>query len=207
MRAILLDLDGVLRRWSPAETRAAEVLGRLPEGAMARSAFAPERLLPVIRGVRTHDAWLAAVVADLEARFPDADAAAAVARWSHSPGEVVPELLARVRSLRAAGIRVVLVTNATDRLRVDLARLQLVDELEGIVSSAEVGAAKPDPEIYRAALVVAGVGAGEAGFVDDHADNVAAARALGLRGHRYVDVAGLDDALERWGCRVRGQVP
>jgi FMN phosphatase YigB (HAD superfamily) len=207
MRVLLLDLDGVLRRWPPDEARAAEAIGRLPRGAIDRSAFAPERLLPVIRGDRSHESWLAEVVSDLASRFPDADVRAAVARWSASPGEVVPEVLVRVRALRAVGILVVLVTNATDRLPGDLFRLGLADALDGIVSSADVGAAKPEPEIYVAALALAGVEAGEAGFVDDHVDNVAAAEALGIRGHRYVDVAGLDDALARWGCPVPPRAP
>ena len=57
--------------------------------------------------------------------------------------------------------------------------------------SCLLGAAKPDPVYFRAALEMAGVGAGEALFVDDSAENIVAATALGLRTlHHPTDAGG-----------------
>jgi putative hydrolase of the HAD superfamily len=50
------------------------------------------------------------------------------------------------------------------------------------VTSATVGARKPDPEIFRAALEAAGCGAGEALHVGDSGEeDIAGARAAGIR--------------------------
>ena len=51
--------------------------------------------------------------------------------------------------------------------------------------SAEEGAAKPDPAIYRIALRRLGVKPREAVFVDDVAANVEAACALGMHGVQF----------------------
>ncbi|MCT2585392.1 HAD-IA family hydrolase [Actinophytocola gossypii] len=56
---------------------------------------------------------------------------------------------------------------------------------------ARVGFAKPDPRIYRAAAELAGVAVERCLFVDDSAENVAAAGALGMTGHHHVDPADL----------------
>lgn len=50
-----------------------------------------------------------------------------------------------------------------------------------LVVSCDVGCAKPGPEIYRLTLERLGVAPAEALFVDDRAENIAAAQALGLQ--------------------------
>ena len=56
-----------------------------------------------------------------------------------------------------------------------------VDELfEIVVDSSEVRMRKPDPRIYELTCARAGVRPDESVFLDDNADNVAAARALGI---------------------------
>jgi HAD superfamily hydrolase (TIGR01509 family) len=51
--------------------------------------------------------------------------------------------------------------------------------------SAEFGARKPDPDVYRRCLAQLGVPAMAALFIDDSSANVAGARAAGLRGFEY----------------------
>ena len=70
--------------------------------------------------------------------------------------------------------------------------------------SCTLGAAKPDPRYFTAVLSLAGVSADEALFVDDNAENIAAARALGIRVlHHPADAGGQElrrgvvDALTR----------
>jgi putative hydrolase of the HAD superfamily len=63
-----------------------------------------------------------------------------------------------------------------------LARCGLGDALDGVVTSAEAGARKPDPAIFSPALVIAGCSAPEALYVGDTpAEDVAGARAAGIR--------------------------
>ena len=121
LRAILTDFDGVLRRWDPAPARAAEAAAGLTPGALAAAAFAPELLLPAIRGEVEDATWRARIAERLAERVGPERARAAVAAWSESCGELDPEvheLLARARP----ACTLVLVTNATTRLPSDLAR-------------------------------------------------------------------------------------
>ena len=58
---------------------------------------------------------------------------------------------------------------------------------------------KPDPAIYRLALERFGLSGPEALFVDDRAENVAGAEAVGMRGHLFSDAEGLRDRLRGLG--------
>ena len=63
--ALLVDLDGVLRRWPDMEDL--DLAHDLPAGTLAAAAFAPARLRPAITGDCTDGQWRAAVAADLAA--------------------------------------------------------------------------------------------------------------------------------------------
>ena len=65
--------------------------------------------------------------------------------------------------------------------------------------SAEFGARKPDPEVYRRCLVRLGVAPEATLFVDDSPANVAGARAAGLYGYDYLDSEKLAAELSRYG--------
>jgi putative hydrolase of the HAD superfamily len=198
IRALLIDLDGVIRTWRQQEDPAAEAGFGLPAGAIRRAAFAPERLLPVITGQIPDPVWRAQIRAELTRSFPEADAAGAVSWWSSPHGEVdaaVVELL-RVCRRRAA---VVLVTNATSRLPDDLRQLGITALFDHVVNSSVVGAAKPDPIIFSAALAAAGVAVADALFVDDTPGHVEAARRQGLAGYHFTEPAGLRDELQARG--------
>ena len=69
--------------------------------------------------------------------------------------------------MRDAGARVVVVSNWDRSLPGALDQAGLGALVDGVVSSAEVGHAKPAPEPFRAGLELAGVEAAEALFVGD----------------------------------------
>jgi putative hydrolase of the HAD superfamily len=84
--------------------------------------------------------------------------------------------------LRASGARLVCVSNWDYALPDVLERVGLRPLLDGVVTSAAVGARKPDPRIFREALEVAGCDAGEALHVGDSSEeDVAGASAAGIR--------------------------
>jgi putative hydrolase of the HAD superfamily len=90
----------------------------------------------------------------------------------------VPEVLAR---LRAGGARLAVVSNWDVSLHDVLERTGLRSLVDAVVISAELGVAKPDPAIFRAALERLGVNAGGAVHVGDSLEHdVAGARAAGL---------------------------
>ena len=76
----------------------------------------------------------------------------------------VPEVLA---TLRARGVRIVVCSNWDWDLREAVDESGLTDAIDAQVSSAWIGARKPHPRIYAAALAEAGVAAGETLFVGD----------------------------------------
>jgi putative hydrolase of the HAD superfamily len=198
IRALLIDLDGVVRVWSPVHFLAAEAAAGLPVGALRRAAFSPDLLHPAITGRVTDEEWRRQIVARVRADHPTADAERAVAVWSAPAGEVDGAVLAVVLACRAR-VPVVLLTNATSRLASDLARLGLSDAFDHVVNSSAVGWIKPQPEVFDIALRMAGVPAVEALFVDDTAANVAAAAQLGMVAHHFQGLALLRQTLARHG--------
>ncbi|WP_158544820.1 HAD-IA family hydrolase [Blastococcus sp. TF02-09] len=194
--ALIIDLDGVLRSWAGQRTAAIERRYGLPAGSLTAVAFAPDRLVPAVTGRTTDAAWRAGVAEELTRRH-GARGEDAVREWSAPVGEVDDDVLAVVRAQRTVRT-VALLSNATDRLRSDLRALSLVEEFDAVFSSAELGVAKPDPEVFVRVCAALGRAPEQCLFVDDSAEHVAAAAALGLRAHHYRSVAGLSDFLDRW---------
>lgn len=183
-RALLIDMDGTLRRFDPAVVAGVEQRYGLAPGAIWTAAFDRARAVPAVLGKVTHAEWMAVVAEAL-------GAPAAVAEWEAYRGEVDPDVLALVRAVRGSGRRVALTTNATDRLPRDLERLGLVGELDAVVNSSELGVAKPAPEYFAAACRAVGEPPDRCLLVDDSIRFVAGARAYGLPAHRWTGPADL----------------
>jgi putative hydrolase of the HAD superfamily len=93
-----------------------------------------------------------------------------------------PDALPLLRALRERGVRAVAASNWGASLPEGLERAGLGPYLDGAVSSAVVGAAKPDPAVFRAALEHAGCEAYDAFHVGDSMQgDVEGARAAGIR--------------------------
>jgi putative hydrolase of the HAD superfamily len=86
-----------------------------------------------------------------------------------------------LRELRGRGLRLVAASNWDASLPEGLVQTGLAPYLDGSVSSAVVGAAKPDPAVFHAALELAGCEAAEAFHVGDSPEgDVEGARAAGI---------------------------
>lgn len=95
--------------------------------------------------------------------------------------------------------RLAILSNATDALEGMLAgRYGIADRFEVILSSARLGLAKPDPAVFERALVTLGLEAGEVVLVDDRAENIAAAAALGLHVAWFVGADELQRQLDAY---------
>jgi len=109
-------------------------------------------------------------------------------------GDVVDRTLIHfVRSLKPT-YKTGLISNAWSGLRQYIIREKIDDAFDSIVISAEVGAAKPSPKIYRVSLDQLGVSPGEAVFVDDFIENIEACEKLGMKGIHFKDP---DTAMEQ----------
>ncbi|GIJ76991.1 putative hydrolase of the HAD superfamily [Micromonospora phaseoli] len=184
--ALLVDFDGVLRRWDPAVAAGVEREYGLSSGVLAEIAMQWDRLQPVLTGQVSHADWMTSVADALTPSVGDAERArAAVAQWQRYRGEVDPDVLAFIREVRAAGIRVGLGTNATDLLDADLAALDLVGELDVVVNSSVLGVHKPAPEYFRAACEALETAPSQVLFVDDEDRAVSGARVARLSAHRW----------------------
>ncbi|GGM66020.1 hypothetical protein GCM10012275_40750 [Longimycelium tulufanense] len=193
---LLLDLDGVLRGFEPDHV--IEGVHRLPRGVLAAAAFRPEVIRPALLGEVDDAAWREAIVRRLVTDGVPVDAAqAAVTAWRRT-GFVVSEALELVRAARKR-CRVTLLTNATSSLGTDLRLLGLDKEVDAVVASYRLGAAKPDPEAFRRALRVLQHSPGRTLYVDDEERNVTAAAALGLRTAHVPTTAALREALAAHG--------
>lgn len=83
---------------------------------------------------------------------------------------------------RRAGLRVIVVSNWDVSLAGVLERVGLAPLIDGVITSAAVGARKPDPVIFTQALALAGARPSECLHVGDSlAEDVAGARAAGIR--------------------------
>ena len=107
--------------------------------------------------------------------------------WETVPDEVLPALAA----LRAAGLRLVVLSNANGTLHRAFDRLGLTTSFDVIFDSHNEGVEKPDPRFFQIALERSGADAATTMHVGDlyHVD-VAGARAAGLT-PALLDVGGL----------------
>jgi putative hydrolase of the HAD superfamily len=112
--------------------------------------------------------------------------------WEHVPAGV-PALLG---ALRAAGLRLVVVSNANGTLRAAFRRLGLDQYFVEILDSYEVGIEKPDPRLFELALARSGGSAASTIHVGDiYQVDVVGARAAGIRGV-LLDEGGLYDGVD-----------
>jgi putative hydrolase of the HAD superfamily len=91
------------------------------------------------------------------------------------------DALPALAGARARGWRIVVASNWDCSLPETLAHVGLLDAVDGVVSSAAFGAAKPDPALFAQALRIAGAGPADAIHVGDSVEeDVAGARAAGV---------------------------
>ena len=185
VRAALIDLYDTLA-WTDWPTMRAELEERFGIGEeQLLRAFTTTREARSIGAYGSAEGDLAAVLeaagvpadADLVHELNEARARALAENGVHLWDDSIPTL----RELRGRGIRTAVVSNCDHATRPIVDDLGLAREVDAIVLSFEVGAAKPDPGIYRAALEAVGAGPEEAVFVDDQAWYCRGAEALGIR--------------------------
>jgi FMN phosphatase YigB (HAD superfamily) len=199
MLAVVFDLGNVLVRLDYARAAARfsrlrgvqidlEALYELPEvEALGRGTISPAALFDALErhlAVRLDpgswcDAWC-----DLFTPWPEMEAlAGAVIDAEH------PAFLA----------------SNTDRLHFEYvkARMPVLDRMRGRHLSYEVGALKPEPSFFEGLLDRFGLRAGECVFLDDRPENVAAARAFGIRSLVFAgDVGTAYTFLREAGVRI-----
>jgi len=146
------------------------------------------RAAMLIEGGTPTDEAVSLIVADhgLQAHAPDPVALRRAVALPFDRGHApLPGALELVRSLHALGWRLVVVSNTLFRdavsYRGDFDAAGIGDCIDGIVTSVDLGARKPDPALVRTALDLARTEARRAVMVGNSEESdVLPARALGL---------------------------
>lgn len=200
---VIFDLGGVLIDWDPRH---------LYRKLFPGDAEAMERFLSTIctgEWNRELDAGLpfAEATARLRGRHPEQAAMidAYHARWPEMIAGPIAGTVAILRALHAAGTPLYGLTNwSHETYPVALERFDFMALFRGVVVSGEERIVKPDPRIYRLLLDRFGVEAGRAVYIDDNADNAAAATALGLHGIHFTGPEALRTELAGLGLPPGG---
>jgi HAD superfamily hydrolase (TIGR01509 family) len=209
MRAVLFDLDGVL-----LDARAAHA----EHFASAVREVAGVRLAPHEEAAldgRSTRAKLAALAA--QGRLPHRSAAlqdAVAARKQEKTREFLrsvrpfPPHVALLAALKAAGLRVAVVSNAVaETVHAAVAALGVAPLLDAVLSNADAVRPKPAPDLYLAACARLGVPPASALVVEDSAVGRSSALAAGCPLLRVADpldvtAAAVVEALRAAGARV-----
>jgi putative hydrolase of the HAD superfamily len=213
VRAVLLDALGTLLRLrdpAPAlATALREEHGIEVEAAQAAQAFGAE--IAYYRS-HHHEARDEAALLELRRRCAEVLHAAlpATARLALSLEEIQPLMLGALRfepypevpgvlrALRDRGLRLVVASNWDISLHEVLSATGLSELLDGALASAEVGVPKPAPEIFMAALALAGVAPEAALHVGDSPEHdIPGALAAGIAPVLICRGAGLDGGASR----------
>jgi putative hydrolase of the HAD superfamily len=184
VRAVFLDALGTLVELEPPWVHLAAALGveadeRLVRAVRAEMAFYKEnshtgRDADSLGQLR---ARCAGVLSQELGREVDTDTMMGAIRF-----RAYPDSAPCLAAMRRRRLSLVCVSNWDCSLPDVLERCGLREALDGVVTSAEAGARKPDPAIFAPALAIAGVEASRALHVGDTvSEDVDGARAAGIR--------------------------
>ena len=110
------------------------------------------------------------------------------------------EMLAWVEALQNAGVRTAVLSNMVHEILGFMRkRFGWLDRFDQLTWSCELGIAKPDPEIYLHTCEALEVPPEETLFLDDKAENIAAAQALGMQTIQFSTVERLKEELQSLG--------
>lgn len=197
VKGVVFDLGGVVIDWNPMylyakvfdgdETKAANFLATVCTGAWNEQQDAGRDLMQA--------------TAERVAMFPEweREIRAYYGRWTEMIGGPIPGTAEIMAEIKAAGLHLYALSNwnceTFSRVRHRFAELDL---FEHIVLSGEYGCIKPDPAIYRAALVCYGQDPADLLFIDDSPRNIAGAERIGLPAIQFTGAGALRrDLIER----------
>ncbi len=124
----------------------------------------------------------------------------------HAVGDIFDlnaDMIPLLEELKSAGIRLVLMSNTCvthiDYIR---SRWSFLDLFDGITTSWETGALKPDPRIYESALAQAKCRPGDCFFTDDIEDYTQQAAAMGIHAEVFRNADTTRQTLRALGVKL-----
>jgi putative hydrolase of the HAD superfamily len=102
-----------------------------------------------------------------------------------------------LRQIHAAGFKTAILSNMPTDMATHVRKtFDWIEEFDHHIFSAEIRTIKPDRAIYEHTMNVLGVDPQETIFIDDREENLAEARAIGIRAIRYQGVERLRQDLQ-----------
>jgi len=191
VRALLVDYGGVISQPQPAEAVAAmAALAGL--GVPEFSERYWEHRLSYDRGGDACTYWSAVLGSEpRDARTLERLVKLDIASW----GRLNPGTLEILTSAHRDGITLSLLSNAPHELAAALDDHRALALFDHLLFSARIGAVKPEPAAFAAALEAMSLRPEEVQFIDDRQDNVEGAIACGLRAILFDSAEQLAEAL------------
>jgi putative hydrolase of the HAD superfamily len=190
---LLVDFGEVISQAQPiASIRALAALVDMPTEEFQKRYWQPRAEYD--RGLPVHDYWEAVVGRPVrgdelaELRSLDLES------WTHLNFETITAL----RGAYRRGAHLTLLSNAPRDLATEISRYAALTEIFSLMLfSAELQLIKPSAEIFTVALALAERSPDDTLFIDDRAENLRAAEALGIGTHRFTSSRELDTALRQ----------
>ncbi len=198
IEAVVFDLGGVCIDWDPRH-----LYRKLFEGddaAMER--FLAEVCSPDWNAELDAGRSWAEAIETLSEEHPESRALieAFRERWVEMLGGPIDDTVEILDRLRREGTSIYALSNwSAETYPIARPLFPFLEWFDGVVISGAEGVRKPDPRIFRVLLDRYGLTAGATAFVDDVAENIAAAEAVGLVGILYRDGGTLRADLRQLG--------
>jgi len=191
-QCVVFDLGGVLVDWNPRYLYRKMFASEAEVEAFLSDIFSHDWILASDAGRPLDDC-----IAELVARHPDhaAPIRAFRDRWHEMVAGPIAGSVEILRALKLRGVPLYALTNwSRETWPLALELFDFLDWFDGLVVSGLEGVAKPDAGIFYR-LENHGVALDNAVFIDDRADNIAAAEALGMTGIHFTGTQALGERL------------
>lgn len=195
IRAVLFDLDGVIRHYDQQHVTDIELRHGINAGVINGFAFSAPLIEQVTTGLITRRAWIAQIAAHLNNE-------AAASEWGRQPSEIDPAVVELADEIRSVGRATAILTNGTDTIPEEMVTADLHRHFDPIFNSAEIGYAKPHQRAFQHVMDALDLAPDELFLTDDSPCKLAGADALGIVTHHFVDITGLSAALREHGVQV-----
>jgi putative hydrolase of the HAD superfamily len=190
LKVILTDLDGVIRHWNCDPLHQKEVENGLKRGYLFSICFEKELLSKVITGKISDSEWRNRVKEKLAISIGEKLAKELVHSWTNSE-VIIDNAIIGIYKRYFPEAKVVLTTNATNRLNQDIKNQGIDNTFDEIFNSSELGVAKPSHCFFNKVVSRLGVRIEDVIYIDDSIKNVESAELLGIRSHQYKNHAQL----------------
>lgn len=194
LTAVIFDIGGVLVDWDPRHLYGELFAGDIP----AMEHFLGTICTPAWHNRLDGGETFAALIAETVARFPHMQAM--IQAYDHGwPGMfrgMIPGMPELVAELAATGLPLFAITNfPAEKFAAFAATCPVMQHFRDVLVSGSVGLTKPDPRIFELAVQRFGIEPATTLFIDDRAENVAAAVNCGFLAHQFTNAASLSAAL------------